>query len=125
MLDHTVPKSEPDTTIDVGRWICVAEEEICWVDGALNALGAEPTKEGIEIHGLANLDAPGVAEYLRSLATKLQVVATNLTYLADHANLTELAAGLEVAASKPDDRTLEELLDLLTDPGLPKSEEGA
>ena len=88
-----------DTQIDVDRWVCAAEAEICEIDGALNALGAEPTPEGIDLHGLANLDAPGVAAYLRGLAAKLQVVATNLNYLADHADLTELAASLNLPPS--------------------------
>ena len=88
-----------DTQIDVDRWVCAAEAEICEIDGALNALGAEPTPEGIDLHGLANLDAPGVAAYLRGLAAKLQVVATNLNYLADHADLTGLAGSLKSSQS--------------------------
>jgi uncharacterized protein (DUF2252 family) len=78
------------------RWVCVAEEEICEIDGALNALGAGQTDEGIVVYDLANLDASGVAEYLRGLAAKLQVVATSLVSLADHADLTDLAASLKV-----------------------------
>jgi hypothetical protein len=122
-----------DSSIDAHKWITVAEEAVCWVDGALDALGACQTAEGIEIHGLANLDPAGVAEYLRVLATKLQAVATNLTHLADHADLTDLAASLRpdgrtTQASVADvvtthesanplaGKTTEELLDMLVDP---------
>jgi hypothetical protein len=68
-----------DHPIDALRWITVAEEEVCDVGGALNALGACPAAEGLGIHGLANLDAPGVAAYLKHLAERLQTVVTNLT----------------------------------------------
>jgi hypothetical protein len=58
-----------DHTINVDRWIAAAEEEISYVDGTLNALGANQTDEGIMVHNLANLDAAGVAGCLRDLAT--------------------------------------------------------
>ena len=88
-----------DTQINVNKWLTAAEDEVDDVEGALNALGAEQTAECIKVHGLANLDAAGVAEYLRDLATKLSVVAVNLRYLADHADLTGVVASLRVDAS--------------------------
>ena len=50
------------------------------------------------MHDLVNLDAPGEAKYLRALAVKLQTVATNLTYLAANADLTDTAENLKVDA---------------------------
>jgi hypothetical protein len=116
--------SDQGDQIDVRRWIEVAEGEIDWVDGALCALGAQPTRDGIELYGLASLDAPSVAEYLRKLAAKLQVVATNLAYLADHAGLSPLAESLKVGAcrkvddSEVDGLTVDEMLDLLAEGGV-------
>ena len=65
-------------------------------DIGYNALGAEPTREGIGVLGLANLDALGVAERLRGLAAKLQTVATNLIHLAGNADLNSLAERLKI-----------------------------
>src|SRR5512135_2555219 len=86
--------------IDVQRWIAVADRGVCWVDGALCALGAGSSREDIRLYGLASLDVPGVAEYLGRLAAKLQVVAANLAYLADHADLADLVARLQAAENR-------------------------
>jgi hypothetical protein len=90
-----------DTPINVDRWIAAAEEEISLVDGALCALGANQTTEGIEIHDLANLDVAGIAAYLKRLAERLQAVATNLIHLADNADLTDIVESLEVPPTTP------------------------
>ena len=109
--------------IDVRRMIATAVVEVRRVEGALCALGAESSRDGIKMYGLVGLDAPGVAEYLRKLAAKLQVVATNLAYLADHADLAGLVAGLTDGAIKSiDDRTfggltVDQMLDLLAEGG--------
>ena len=77
----------------------------------------------IRLYGLASLDVPGVAEYLGRLAAKLQVVATNLAYLADHADLADLVARLQAAENRKfdgvsvDGLTVDEMLDLLAEGG--------
>ena len=65
-----------DTQIDVNRLLTLVVEEICEADGALSVLGGERPDDSLELYGLANLDAHGVAEYLKNLAAKLQTVAT-------------------------------------------------
>ena len=85
-----------DHTIDALRWITVAEEEVCDVDGALNALGACQTREGIVAHGFAGLDAQCVVTHLMLLSSRLQTVASNLGYLADHADLSGVVDSLQI-----------------------------
>ena len=91
-----------DTQIDVQWWLADAAEAVCDVDGALSALSGDRLGDSLEVYNLANLDAPSVAEYLKNLAARLQVVATNLIHLADNADLAELAASLQIAAAPAD-----------------------
>jgi hypothetical protein len=88
-----------DQLIDVGRWIIVAEEEVTRVAGALTAQGGEHTEDNVNHYNLANLGAPSAAKYLKNLAAGLQVVVTNLTRLADHTDLTELAESLKSSSN--------------------------
>jgi hypothetical protein len=109
--------------IDVLRGITVAAREVGLVDGALRALGAGSSREDIWLYGLASLDAPSVAEYLRKSAANLQSAATDLAYLADHADLSPLVAQLQAAENRNfdgrtvDGLTVDEMLDLLADGG--------
>ena len=119
-----------DTEINFKRWIDIAGAEVYEVECALSAFGAEPIVETPPVRDIANLDAPDLAAYLRDLATKLRTVATNLNYLAEHADLTDLAArpkvgdtsGVAIVTTKSpppvdnpelEGKTAEELLDTL------------
>lgn len=88
-----------DSTIDVGKWISAAEKDLCWVDGALCALGAEPTDEGIKAHGLSNMGGDALVLELKELAAKLESVARRLNHLADHADLTDLVESLKIGGA--------------------------
>jgi hypothetical protein len=64
------------------------------VGGALATLGGEHSEGNLEVYGHTGLDAQCVATHLMLLSSRLQTVAASLAPLADHADLTELAASL-------------------------------